>query len=86
MTDGTETLADGAAMSHAREWTREAPTGLLVLADGTVIEGKGAGADAPVHAPGAAFFAAGVFGLASLAIYWAATREPRGTGAPVWSS
>ncbi|MFO7477280.1 MAG: carbamoyl-phosphate synthase domain-containing protein, partial [Methyloceanibacter sp.] len=31
-------------MSRARGWTSEAPTGLLVLADGTVIEGKGAGA------------------------------------------
>jgi carbamoyl-phosphate synthase small subunit len=44
MTDGKEALAEGAAMSRARGWTSEAPTGLLVLADGTVIEGKGAGA------------------------------------------
>jgi carbamoyl-phosphate synthase small subunit len=47
MTDSKEALAEEAAMSRARpvaDWTEEAPTGLLVLADGTVIEGKGAGA------------------------------------------
>jgi carbamoyl-phosphate synthase small subunit len=47
MTDTSEALAEEAAMSRARpvaDWTEVAPTGLLVLADGTVIEGKGAGA------------------------------------------
>jgi carbamoyl-phosphate synthase small subunit len=47
MTDNKEALAEEAAMSRARpvaDWTEEAPTGLLVLADGSVIEGKGAGA------------------------------------------
>jgi carbamoyl-phosphate synthase small subunit len=47
MNDTSETLAAEAAMLRAREappWTDEAPTALLVLADGTVIEGKGAGA------------------------------------------
>ena len=47
MNDTSETLAAEAATLRAREappWTDEAPTALLVLADGTVIEGKGAGA------------------------------------------
>src|SRR4026208_1076977 len=47
MNDTSETLAAQAAMSRARPapaWADEAPTALLVLADGTVIEGKGAGA------------------------------------------
>ena len=47
MNDTSETLAAEAAMSRARPapaWADEAPTALLVLADGTVIEGKGAGA------------------------------------------
>ena len=45
MNDTSEALAEEAAMSRApADWTVEAPTALLVLADGTVIEGKGAGA------------------------------------------
>jgi carbamoyl-phosphate synthase small subunit len=47
MSDQNVKLAEEAAMPRARGldgWTREAPTGLVVLADGTVIEGKGAGA------------------------------------------
>jgi carbamoyl-phosphate synthase small subunit len=47
MNDTSETLAAEAATLRAREapaWADEAPTALLVLADGTVIEGKGAGA------------------------------------------
>src|SRR4029079_3809831 len=46
MNDTTEALAAEAALSRAPSapWTVEAPTALLVLADGTVIEGKGAGA------------------------------------------
>jgi carbamoyl-phosphate synthase small subunit len=47
MTDQNEVLAEEAAMSRAHGpagWTQEAATGLLVLSDGTVIEGKGAGA------------------------------------------
>src|SRR6185312_11594117 len=47
MTDPSEATAAEAAYLRARSvapWTDEAPTGLLVLADGTVIEGKGAGA------------------------------------------
>ena len=47
MTDTRETLAAEAQPPRARAqagWTDERPTGLLVLADGTVIEGKGAGA------------------------------------------
>src|SRR5512140_2192392 len=47
MNDTSETLAAGAAMSRARPtpvWADEAPTAFLVLADGTVIEGKGTGA------------------------------------------
>src|SRR4029453_9183520 len=47
MNDTSETLAAEAAMSRARPtpaWADEAPTALLGLADGTVIEGKGAGA------------------------------------------
>ena len=47
MTDTSEALAAEAAPLRARpvaDWTDEAPTGLLVLADGTVIAGKGAGA------------------------------------------
>ena len=45
MTDTSETLAEEAAISRARAgWVSAPPTGLLVLADGTVIEGKGAGA------------------------------------------
>jgi carbamoyl-phosphate synthase small subunit len=45
MNDTSETLAAEAATSRARPaWADEAPTALLVLADGTVIEGKGAGA------------------------------------------
>ena len=40
-----ETLAAEAQPPRAEAgWTEERPTGLLVLADGTVIEGKGAGA------------------------------------------
>jgi len=47
MTDTSEAPAAEAAPLRARavaDWSDEAPTGLLVLADGTVIEGKGAGA------------------------------------------
>jgi carbamoyl-phosphate synthase small subunit len=47
MTDTNEAPAAEAAPLRARHvapWTHEAPTGLLVLADGTVLEGKGAGA------------------------------------------
>ena len=44
MSERDQALAEEAATSRVRGWTREAPTGLLVLADGTVIEGKGAGA------------------------------------------
>ena len=47
MTDTRETLAAEASPPRARPiaaWSDETPTGLLVLADGTVIEGKGAGA------------------------------------------
>jgi carbamoyl-phosphate synthase small subunit len=47
MTDTKTTLVPEAATSPARRapgWSEEAPTGLLVLADGTVIEGKGTGA------------------------------------------
>jgi carbamoyl-phosphate synthase small subunit len=47
MTDTSETLAAEASSSHARSvapWADVAPTALLVLADGTVIEGQGAGA------------------------------------------
>ena len=45
MNDSTQALSEEAAMSRApAAWTVEAPTALLVLADGTVIEGKGAGA------------------------------------------
>src|SRR3990170_989452 len=45
MTDTRETLAAEAQPPRARAgWTDETPTGLLVLADGTIIEGKGAGA------------------------------------------
>jgi carbamoyl-phosphate synthase small subunit len=47
MTDTRETLAAEAQSPRARAeagWAEEQPTGLLVLADGTIIEGKGAGA------------------------------------------
>jgi carbamoyl-phosphate synthase small subunit len=47
MTDTRETLAAEAQSPRARGeagWAEEQPTGLLVLADGTIIEGKGAGA------------------------------------------
>jgi carbamoyl-phosphate synthase small subunit len=47
MNDTSETLAAEAANSRARpvpDWADQAPTALLVLADGTVIEGQGAGA------------------------------------------
>jgi carbamoyl-phosphate synthase small subunit len=47
MTDTRETLAAEAQPPRARAetgWTDERPTGLLVLADGTIIEGRGAGA------------------------------------------
>src|SRR6476661_810912 len=47
MNDYSEALAGEAATSRARAvsgWADEAPTALLVLADGTVIEGQGAGA------------------------------------------
>src|SRR3990170_298829 len=45
MTDTRETLAAEAQPPRARAgWTDETPTGLLVLADGTIIEGRGAGA------------------------------------------
>ncbi len=47
MTDTRETLAAEASPPRARPlagWTDEKPTGLLILADGTVIEGSGAGA------------------------------------------
>jgi carbamoyl-phosphate synthase small subunit len=47
MTDTNEAPAAEAAPLRARQvapWSDEAPTGLLVLADGTVLEGKGAGA------------------------------------------
>ena len=47
MTDTNEAPAAEAAplrAHHVAPWSREAPTGLLVLADGAVLEGKGAGA------------------------------------------
>ena len=47
MTDTRETLAAEAQPPRARAeagWTDETATGLLILADGTIIEGKGAGA------------------------------------------
>ncbi len=47
MNTETEALAAEAATSRARrlpDWADEAPSALLVLADGTVIEGQGAGA------------------------------------------
>src|SRR3989304_2819292 len=47
MTDTSEALAAEAATARARpaaDWAGGAPTGLLVLADGTVIAGNGAGA------------------------------------------
>ncbi|MGB6908856.1 MAG: glutamine-hydrolyzing carbamoyl-phosphate synthase small subunit [Methyloceanibacter sp.] len=45
MTDDPEALATEATSSRAQAaWADEAPTALLVLADGTVIEGHGAGA------------------------------------------
>ena len=47
MDDHTKSSAEEAASLGARAteaWADEAPTALLVLADGTVIEGKGAGA------------------------------------------
>jgi carbamoyl-phosphate synthase small subunit len=47
MTDTQDTLATEAAFSRARAtppWADETPTALLVLGDGTVIEGRGAGA------------------------------------------
>ena len=47
MNDYSEALAGEAATSRARAvsgWADEAPTALLVLADGTVIEGHGVGA------------------------------------------
>jgi carbamoyl-phosphate synthase small subunit len=47
MTDTNEAPAAEAAplrAHHAAPWSREAQTGLLVLADGTVLEGVGAGA------------------------------------------
>jgi carbamoyl-phosphate synthase small subunit len=47
MTDDTEALAAEAVSSRARSvpaWKDEAPTALLVLADGTLIAGYGAGA------------------------------------------
>jgi carbamoyl-phosphate synthase small subunit len=47
MNDHTKSSAEEAASLGARAtdgWADEAPTALLVLADGTVIEGKGAGA------------------------------------------
>jgi len=47
MTDTNEAPAAEAAplrAHHVAPWSDEAPTGLLVLADGTVLEGKGAGA------------------------------------------
>jgi carbamoyl-phosphate synthase small subunit len=47
MNTETEALAAEAATARARrlpDWADEAPTALLVLADGTVIEGQGAGA------------------------------------------
>jgi carbamoyl-phosphate synthase small subunit len=47
MTDNPDALATEAAASRARNappWADETPTALLVLADGTVIEGHGAGA------------------------------------------
>jgi carbamoyl-phosphate synthase small subunit len=47
MTDDSKALATEAATSRARDtspWADETPTALLVLGDGTVIEGHGAGA------------------------------------------
>ena len=47
MNDRADTLAQEAASSRLRavpDWADQAPTALLVLADGTVIEGRGAGA------------------------------------------
>lgn len=47
MNDHSEALAAEAAILRARDvpdWADEAPTALLILADGTVIEGQGAGA------------------------------------------
>ncbi len=39
-----------AAMTATAPWTQEKPTALLVLADGTVIEGRGIGAEGSVQA------------------------------------
>src|SRR5688572_8160109 len=39
--------------------------------------GRFSAPDAPVHLPGAAFIAAALLAMASLVIYWLATREPR---------
>jgi DHA1 family tetracycline resistance protein-like MFS transporter len=39
--------------------------------------GRFSAPDAPVHLPGAAFIAAALLAMASLIIYWLATREPR---------
>jgi DHA1 family tetracycline resistance protein-like MFS transporter len=47
----------------------------------TQLFGRFSGADAPVHAPGAAFFAASLLAVVSLAIYWRTTRESVGAGA-----
>src|SRR3979490_1713368 len=47
MNDTSETLAAETGNARARappDWADAAPTALLVLADGTVIEGQGAGA------------------------------------------
>ena len=47
MNDSADTLAQEAASSRVRavpDWVEQAPTALLVLVDGTVIEGRGAGA------------------------------------------
>lgn len=41
----------------------------------TQLFGRFSGSDAPVHLPGAAFFAASLLGAVSLAIYWRTTRD-----------
>ncbi len=51
--DGPETstpAGNGIKMTATAPWTTEKPTALLVLADGTVIEGKGIGATGKVQA------------------------------------
>jgi DHA1 family tetracycline resistance protein-like MFS transporter len=42
----------------------------------TQLFGRFTAADAPLHVPGAAFFASSLLGLICLVLYWAATRPP----------